>query len=88
MIETETVCECGIKCQRIMVDGAVHFYCPRCQREVGQVVRPFEGESSGLVECTSIEPPFWSFLCENCGTPMPCACRARCPSCGWEKPCG
>jgi len=27
------------------------------------------------------------YKCDQCGTPMPNACRAKCSNCGWEKPC-
>lgn len=85
MIDADVVCECGITCARSEVDGAVHFYCPRCQKSLPDPARCFEGVGMALVECVD---GGWQHLCENCGTPMSDACWAKCPGCGWEHPCG
>jgi len=70
-------CICGVTLRTIEVDGRIKLYCPRCNvvsDQVEETKKYAANENSG-------------YSCEVCGTSMPCACRAVCPNCGWQKSC-
>jgi hypothetical protein len=80
------ICDCGITCRTIDEDGKLICYCPRCDKVVQEVEEPkplVEAPKFGAFRITAATCP-----CDQCGELMEDACKAKCPSCGWEKPCG
>ena len=80
------ICSCGIKCTIVNVDNVAKYYCPRCNKIVAN--------AGNITECitepimmSGVASAQGSYLCDQCGSWMHDACRARCPNCNWEKPC-
>lgn len=79
---SDYVCRCGVFCREQTLGDHVRYFCPRCNKVVATKVKIQTLEATPKVPVTVA-----TCKCDNCGTDMVDACKARCPNCNWEKPC-